>query len=349
MRKGLRLFWSSMLDKSSTRKPLAIRVGIDSRDEYVETTAKNHIPVMVSANNLMGSKARRRRMVEASRGEYVPISEKSTGKPVPALDIALDSGGFVAAISGGFRFTQDEYLDLVEELAPTWYAAMDYCCEPEIAADGAKVAERIRMTIESLESMLENCRERGMELPMPVAQGWKPEDYLGCLERIERLFPEGFPARLGIGSVCRRKLHGEDGLLAILGTVTGWLKSRGHHHTQLHLFGVKGPTLSHLGDFEEQVESIDSFAHASRARFDAGQRGVPCNRELKVHHLHLWLAKNQARIAPVVEAESPEEPVEAPESGITSPAEHQCATVQRNETIDLKKFKKILDGLSPPG
>ncbi len=63
-------------------------------------------------------------------------------------DFALDSGGFVAMKRyGGYRWTAMEYALFAEEMRPTWWAAMDACCEPEIARDAAAVQGRIRQTV----------------------------------------------------------------------------------------------------------------------------------------------------------------------------------------------------------
>ena len=56
------------------------------------------------------------------------------------VPLALDSGGFVAMRKyAGYRWKVLDYLDLAVMLRPVWWAAQDYCCEPEIAADPAEV------------------------------------------------------------------------------------------------------------------------------------------------------------------------------------------------------------------
>lgn len=90
---------------------------------------------------------------------------------------------------------------------------------------------------------------------MPVIQGWKPSDYRSCVAQIEySLFGDpgyiegmghdGWPALIGVGSVCRRSVLGENGLMRVLDTLEGVLPTYG----RFHLFGVKSSALSKLKD-----------------------------------------------------------------------------------------------------
>jgi len=66
---------------------------------------------------------------------------------------------------------------------------------------------------------------------------------------------------MGIGSVCRRHLHGPDGLLVILNKLDRELPAG----VRLHLFGVKGDAIRHLRDLP-RVQSVDSMAWDLAAR-----------------------------------------------------------------------------------
>lgn len=256
---------------------MKVRLGIDLRSGYIKKAQLLKAPVLLSANALRTDKG--------DKWKRLP--------DFGDLDVALDSGGFVAAMNGGFKFSMTEYLDLVETMGPTWYAAMDYCCEPEIAGDRDKVAGRIDQTIESLRAMLVMVKQRDMQEPMPVAQGWTPDEYEGCLERMAELYDGGFPPLIGVGSVCRRPVHGDTGLFNVLNRIDQWLAAHGHT-TKLHLFGVKGQALTKLrASFSDRVESTDSFAHAMRAQWAAWEArrsgDEPINR---VDHMELWYHKN---------------------------------------------------------
>ena len=99
--------------------------------------------------------------------------------------MALDSGGFVAMRKyGGYRWKVLDYLELAVMLRPVWWAAQDYCCEPEIAADPAEVTKRIRNTVFTLGETLARVIHWNQVLPgqpavapMPVIQGWRPQDF----------------------------------------------------------------------------------------------------------------------------------------------------------------------------
>lgn len=193
----------------------------------------------------------------------------------------IDSGGFVAMkMFGGYRWTVEEYVDAVVTncwrghlpFPWKWWAAMDLCCEPEIAKDRKEVIARVEGTARLYEETLEHLDwwrgEGDTETPdpMPVLQGWKPEDYLLSVSLLEAVRAangrEPLPRLVGVGSVCRRDIHGEDGLLNILDMLDLELPD----HVELHLFGVKGVALKHLGALADRVASIDSEAWDYAAR-----------------------------------------------------------------------------------
>ena len=198
--------------------------------------ARRGYPVLVSANALFDRRKWKFR------------------RPSPALsglDVALDSAGFVAMSRyGGYSWTTDEYLKLVASFRWTWWASMDFCCEPEIAGDRREVHARMVATVEVYSKLVEKAREIGLSSPMPVLQGWRPEDYVECVEMIGEL-----PDLVGVGSVCRRDVCGESGLEEILCTLDAVLPNR----VSLHLFGVKGAALGRSW-LRKRVASVDSMA-----------------------------------------------------------------------------------------
>jgi hypothetical protein len=100
-------------------------------------------------------------------------------------DVALDSAGFVAMSRyWGYRWTLGDYIGLAARMRPTWYAAPDYCCEPQIASDRAEVLDRVRRTAFKLDWCRQVAADRGVSPPMPVLQGWQPDDYLRCADLI---------------------------------------------------------------------------------------------------------------------------------------------------------------------
>lgn len=254
---------------------MKVRVGIDRRRAYADKARELGAPVMISANALRS---------RSQEGWHVPDH-------LGDLDIALDSGGFVAAMNGGFTFSQEEYLDLVEIIQPNWYAAMDFCCEPEIAEDRQEVHRRILRTVDNLRSLLPMAQNRRLPPPVPVIQGWTPDEYEDCMERFSELYPDGWPPLMGVGSVCRRPVGGETGLFNVLNRISDAL---GSAETKLHLFGVKGPALVKLRQlYSDRVESTDSFAHAKQAQWDrwkAKRLGLePVSR---IEQMERWYRRN---------------------------------------------------------
>jgi hypothetical protein len=71
-------------------------------------------------------------------------------------------------------------------------------------------------------------------------------------------------------------------------------------HVKLHLFGVKGAVLRRPNAcFSHRIESIDSFAHSMRARFDARDNKIPCDSNHRVMHMERWYRNNQQEQLPL--------------------------------------------------
>lgn len=200
--------------------------------------------------------------------------------PFGDADVALDSAGFVAMMRyGGYPWSVADYVRLAAARLWAWWAARDYCCEPEIAGNVDEVARRIRLTIASLHECREAGAAAGIAPPMPVLQGWRPADYLRCAESMGDL-----PPLVGVGSVCRRSLAGSDGLLAVLGMLDAALPC----HVKLHLFGVKGAAISALAG-HPRIASVDSMAWDFAARREKAKRGLPsCTIEHRATEMRRW-------------------------------------------------------------
>lgn len=227
------------------------------------------IPLMVSANRF-------------AKGRKPGDWRRST----PDLDgsrVVLDSAGFVAMLLyGGYRWTPEQYADLAANLRPEWWASMDFCCEPEL-----EMVTRERQ--EKTTAHLVLCRDAGDASgsgePMPVIQGWHPEEYVRHAEEILALYSEP-PGMIGIGSVCRRPLYGETGLLAVVDALDAALPPC----VGCHLFGVKSAALPFLATCP-RVASVDSMAWDFRAR-RSDERGVAS----RAAHLCRWY-RNQVAFA----------------------------------------------------
>lgn len=183
--------------------------------------------------------------------------------------VALDSAGFVAMkLHGGYRWTVTEYVALASAHPWAWWSQMDLCCEPEIAGDRDSILARVDGTV----TLLRECKEKAAgkcQPPMPILQGWRPDDYRRCGDGFDVVLSGGWPDLVGIGSVCRRKLGGPAGLWSILADVDRWLPP----HVKLHLFGVKGDSLPELRQ-NQRIASTDSCAwdFATRKQVIAGRK-----------------------------------------------------------------------------
>ena len=194
-------------------------------------------------------------------------------------DVALDSAGFVAMSKwGGYPWSVADYVSLAGSYPWAWWASMDFCCEPQIAADRKAVSARVKLTADYLEHCRLEAARQGVSAPMPVLQGWRPDDYLECANRMVAL-----PALIGIGSVCRRQIGGPDGLAAVIGALDAALPTE----VRFHLFGVKGTALAELGPCG-RIASIDSMAWDFDARF--AKRG-PCTLEHRISTMTGWYSR----------------------------------------------------------
>ncbi|MGB5336993.1 MAG: hypothetical protein WBN07_15345, partial [Woeseiaceae bacterium] len=159
----------------------------------------------------------------------------------------------------------------------TWWAQMDCCCEPEVAKDRAERLFRLAETSRLYGDCNRHAQRRGIKAPMPVLQGWHVDDY----RRSADLLPVGeWPDLVGLGSVCRRSVNGEDGIIAIVEALDRHLPS----NVKLHLFGVKGAALDVLGG-HNRLKSIDSMAWDMAAR-----RKWPTGRTMakRIAEMHRW-------------------------------------------------------------
>lgn len=251
-----------MIPTTGHAEPLEIRVGIPRPGGALAAAARAlGYKVMVSANSFL---------VRDTFGE--PVRVRRPGREFFGLDAALDSGGFVGmAHYGEFPFpTVESYVLRVAGAYPwAWYAQPDYCCEPKVAGSRADVRLRQAASVALFLECAAIARRAGLGGPIPVLQGWWPEDYHRCWD----MLPLGDAPRLiGVGSVCARPVHGPAGLMAVVHRIDRVLP-RG---VQLHLFGVKSAGIRAIlseGGLDGRVRSIDSMAwdFTARVRFRTGR------------------------------------------------------------------------------
>lgn len=254
-----------------------LRVGLDGkRAAVLEAVRAAGAPVLVSANNLWNPKRKRFKATEHLDG----------------LDVALDPGGFTAMRAhGGYRFGALAYVDLAERLNPTWWAGVDYCCEPEAPVGGTTTWQRQLAGANLYGICHREARRRGIKPPMPVLQGWRPEDYRRSAAFLfDHVHWRLWPDLIGIGSVCRRPLYGSDGLLRVIGCLDSFLPAR----LRFHLFGVKGAALSVLAS-HPRFGSMDSCAYDAGNRQDHRKNKQPRTNLVRAAALTAWLEKQRVR------------------------------------------------------
>ena len=228
-------------------------------------------PAMVSANAL------RRRS-----GGF-----RSTFSDLDGIDVALDSAGFVAWVRyGGFPWSVEQYVGLAATGPWTWWAQMDACCEPEIASDRAEIRFRQEETNRLYMACSNAAHDARCEPPMPVLQGRTTDDY----RRHAGEHPAGrlWPDLVGVGSMCRRRVSGSDGLVAVVEALDRSLP----HHVGLHLFGVKSAGLVALAR-HPRVFSADSMAWDFAVRRECPP---PHNMAVRCATMRKWYDAQVARL-----------------------------------------------------
>lgn len=252
---------------------MIVRLGIPASFERFSAAAKD-----MGAGVLISANALRRR----SGGFRHPPANLFSG-----CDVALDSAGFVAMVRyRGYPWTVAQYVQLAKSHPWAWWAAMDFCCEREVAPNREEVLRRVHATVSQLGVCRQVAADHDLKPPMPVVQGWEPSDYLRCLD----LMGADLPDLIGVGSVCRRELGGRDGLLNIVARLDGALPA----HTKLHLFGVKGSALRELAG-HPRIHSTDSMAWDAAARREKGERA--CSIPYRIEHMRRWYFSNIALLA----------------------------------------------------
>jgi len=263
--------------------PPTVRIGLPlTGGELVRAARVRKLPVLFSANAF----AQRFPSGHAREGEFrrfrLPDLTQFDG-----LDAALDSAGFVAAVRyGEYQWDVEDYLDLVASFPWRWWAAMYYCCEPQVAADRPLRLLRMAATVARYEACAGAARRRALPAPMPVLQGWTATEYM---QSFEWLALEPCPPLLGVGSVCRRHVNGRDGVLEIVEALDRVLPAA----IQLHLFGVKSAALSVLAH-HPRIASTDSMAWDFAAR---RERPTARTSGFRIECMDRWVHHQQVRLS----------------------------------------------------
>lgn len=226
------------------------------RDGPLWATARSlDAPVLVSANALS------RWAIDAQGFRLWTGFDGRALRLVHDHPVALDSAGFVAAHRyRGFPWDTEAYLDLAASAPWIWWASQDWCVEPEIARDEDAVLDRISSTVRlNIQCLNGAHRRRIAHNFVPVIQGWRPDHYLRCIERMP--FVLDWPL-VGIGSMCRRHIVGPNGVIQVLRALESAFAGTA---TRFHLFGLKSQGIQHAA-LHPRVASCDSQAYGVAAR-----------------------------------------------------------------------------------
>ncbi|PBN42964.1 hypothetical protein [Sphingobium sp. D43FB] len=244
-------------------------------------------PALISANGLS------RWSIKRGRREWAGWRTRQLQNARGLSALCLDSAGFVAAARyGGFPWTIADYVALASAYPFRWWASADYCVEQEIARDREEVDDRLSRTIRANRDCRRLADDFGIaSTMMPVIQGRTPSDYERCADALSGMIRPG--TLLGVGSMCRRDVHGPEGLVAVIDHLDRVLPAG----VRLHAFGVKGSALPFLRPFAHRVASIDSQAYGVGARRAALRRGISKTDAFVADHMERWVGAQRARLS----------------------------------------------------
>lgn len=270
------------------KRSITIMVGLPHLADgmLLDRARRLHQPVLISANALSRWSTKR------GWREWAGWSTSGLANAAGLHSLCLDSAGFSAmARYGGYPWTIDDYVRLAASYPFHWWASLDYCVEHQVAGDREEVLDRISRTIRANIDCRRRAEQEGLIGNfMPVIQGRFPSDYERCADGLWGTIERA--GLVGVGSMCRRHIHGPEGLIAVIDHLDRTLSPR----TRLHLFGVKGEALPYLKPFTHRVASIDSQAYGVAARAEALQTRRPKSDTMVADHMEHWVRTQRGRL-----------------------------------------------------
>ena len=269
-------------------RSIAVMVGLPHLADGVLLRRARQLqqPVLISANALSRWSTKR------GWREWAGWTTRPLMNAHGLRSLGLDSAGFSAMVTyGRYPWTVDDYVGLAAAYPFRWWASLDYCVEQEVASDRIEVLDRMSRTIRANIECRLRAEDAGIDATfMPVIQGRHPGDYERCAVALAHMIERA--GLVGVGSMCRRPVHGADGLIAVVDRLDQVLPRQ----TRLHLFGVKGAAIPYLTAFAHRIASIDSQAYGVSARIAARRCGQAKTDRLVADHMTQWLHRQHARL-----------------------------------------------------
>ncbi|MBK1666927.1 hypothetical protein CKO28_02575 [Rhodovibrio sodomensis] len=300
------------------RKSNADRLSSDQRRRLRNAFARSH-------PNLRGARLDREFDLYAGRMLATFRAWRDLPAPLASHDVALDSAGFVAhRLYGDYLWGLSSYLRMAERGRFTWAAVLDFACEPEIAGSENEVLRRVALTARAYHEAVRYTEDHGLRVPLlPVLQGWRPEHYVRCYDLLGRA-----PEFVGLGSMCRRSMHGPNGALAIISRLDADLKPP----VRFHLFGVKSQALAQLvRRYPDRIASADSAAWDFRASRQLYQQGQPKTQAARAQFLRDWYQRNRRVLAQALREPATDAPSNHPVMDCQAPASERACSADALE------------------
>ncbi len=145
-------------------------------------------------------------------------------------NVIVDSGGFQAVTRWGleYPYTWEDYFEWAESVGADYAALPDFACEPELHA--STPSDRIyHSVLNQWEAIQVFNRGDWNFQPLPVLQGYTPEDYRRCCDMMRQ--NDLLRDYMAVGTVCKR--DSIDSIHSVLSALEGEIP-----HVEFHLFGL---------------------------------------------------------------------------------------------------------------
>ena len=161
---------------------------------------------------------------------------------------------------------------------------------PRSLGDEDTVLDRISGTVRLNMVCLRGGERRGIaDRFVPVLQGWHPHHYLRCLERMPWVLDRPI---VGIGSMCRRHVHGEHGVLHVLDVLD---RAFSGSDAKWHLFGLKSQAIA-VAAQHPAWPALTARHTASRPRQTARKAKAPKTDAMVAATMACWYRQQMALI-----------------------------------------------------
>jgi hypothetical protein len=179
-----------------------------SEGKLLDRARRLQQPVLISANAL-SRWSRRRGWREWTGWSFRPLANAAG-----LHSLCLDSAGFSAMVTyGGYPWTVDDYIRLAAAYPFGWWAT-DYASSIRSPATATRCSTAYRAPSGPISSAACAAMTKDPRHLHASHPGRLPSDYERCAEALSLTIERA--GLVGVGSMCKRPIHGPEGLMAVV-------------------------------------------------------------------------------------------------------------------------------------